>query len=224
MVEFAFGSVCLAFFIFTIWMWFDAGSSYGGSWEGSGQNKRRFFIAWYVGGVLSAGIVPMGMAVWYFRRIRPHVRSVPTVIVCSSCGQRAQYGKPCATCSAAAIRIVVRADAAAKSPEAVKTSVPSTTPERRTATAGAGWIPDPTSRHELRYWNGSVWTEHVTDATVTGIDPLPTTSEGRWEPDPTGRHQWRLWTGSNWSENVNDAGVVSIDPPLLSPRGGQSRE
>ncbi len=27
----------------------------------------------------------------------------------------------------------------------------------------AGWNPDPTGRHELRYWDGSTWTDHVSD-------------------------------------------------------------
>ena len=38
--------------------------------------------------------------------------------------------------------------------------------------APAGWIPDPRGRHELRYWDGSRWTEHVSDASVPGLDPL----------------------------------------------------
>lgn len=84
--------------------------------------------------------------------------------------------------------------------------------QRETNTEGAGcWMADPTSRHELRYWNGSRWTERVRDAGAAGIDPLPTTSAGTWEPDPTGRHQWRLWTGAGWSEHVNDGGIVTID-------------
>lgn len=81
-----------------------------------------------------------------------------------------------------------------------------------TTIEGAGrWMADPTSRHELRYWSGSRWTEHVSDAGVAGIDPLPTTSAGTWKDDPTGRHQWRLWTGSDWGEHVNDGGTVTID-------------
>jgi uncharacterized RDD family membrane protein YckC len=34
------------------------------------------------------------------------------------------------------------------------------------------WYPDPTGRHQHRYWDGSRWTEHVADAGVTGFDPL----------------------------------------------------
>ncbi len=34
----------------------------------------------------------------------------------------------------------------------------------------AGWQPDPFGRHEVRYWNGEAWTEHVSDAGVQGSD------------------------------------------------------
>ena len=36
----------------------------------------------------------------------------------------------------------------------------------------ADWHPDPTGKHELRYWDGTQWTEHVADAGVQGVDPL----------------------------------------------------
>ncbi|MEX2562311.1 MAG: DUF2510 domain-containing protein [Nitriliruptoraceae bacterium] len=43
----------------------------------------------------------------------------------------------------------------------------------------AAWHPDPLGRHELRYWDGQLWTEHVSDGGVTAVDPI---DEG---PDPT---------------------------------------
>ena len=36
----------------------------------------------------------------------------------------------------------------------------------------AGWFPDPMRRHQLRYWNGSEWSEHVADAGQTAVDPV----------------------------------------------------
>lgn len=36
----------------------------------------------------------------------------------------------------------------------------------------AAWHPDPRGRHQLRYWDGSVWTAHVADDGVTASDPL----------------------------------------------------
>jgi hypothetical protein len=36
----------------------------------------------------------------------------------------------------------------------------------------AGWNPDPTGRHEYRYWDGSTWTDDVSDSGVTSVDPI----------------------------------------------------
>jgi Protein of unknown function (DUF2510)/Bacterial PH domain/Short C-terminal domain len=38
--------------------------------------------------------------------------------------------------------------------------------------AEASWLPDPGGTHELRYWDGTAWTEHVSDAGQTAQDPL----------------------------------------------------
>jgi hypothetical protein len=35
----------------------------------------------------------------------------------------------------------------------------------------AQWAKDPGGRHELRWWDGTRWTEHVANAGVTSIDP-----------------------------------------------------
>ncbi len=46
------------------------------------------------------------------------------------------------------------------------------------------WYPDPSGRHQHRYWDGQVWTEHVSDHGRQGVDaitasaPLPTTGMG----------------------------------------------
>ncbi len=36
----------------------------------------------------------------------------------------------------------------------------------------AAWHPDPTGRHELRYWDGTQWTEHVSDQGVQTTSPV----------------------------------------------------
>lgn len=36
----------------------------------------------------------------------------------------------------------------------------------------ATWYPDPTSRHQLRYWDGRTWTDYVVDQGTQGVDPL----------------------------------------------------
>jgi hypothetical protein len=35
------------------------------------------------------------------------------------------------------------------------------------------WMPDPTMRHELRYWDGMTWTPSVSDQGVVANDPYP---------------------------------------------------
>ena len=65
--------------------------------------------------------------------------------------------------------------AAAASP-ATTTPQPAVAP---TATAQTGpapsvpanWYKDPSGRFELRYWNGSAWTEHVSTGGTQSIDP-----------------------------------------------------
>jgi len=36
-----------------------------------------------------------------------------------------------------------------------------------------GWYPDPARAHELRYFDGGTWSEHVSDHGVAAVDPLP---------------------------------------------------
>ena len=36
----------------------------------------------------------------------------------------------------------------------------------------AGWHPDPMGRHQLRYWDGNAWTDHVSTNGVQGTDSL----------------------------------------------------
>lgn len=43
--------------------------------------------------------------------------------------------------------------------------------QAQAAQAGA-WHPDPHGRHELRYWDGTVWTDHVSDDGQVSTDPV----------------------------------------------------
>jgi hypothetical protein len=36
----------------------------------------------------------------------------------------------------------------------------------------AGWHADPSGRHELRYWNGTAWSDDVSDKGVAAKDPM----------------------------------------------------
>lgn len=44
------------------------------------------------------------------------------------------------------------------------------------ASAAAGWHPDPSGRHQFRYWDGTRWTDDVSSRGLDGRDPLPTGS------------------------------------------------
>jgi uncharacterized protein YxjI len=40
------------------------------------------------------------------------------------------------------------------------------------STTPANWHPDPTGRHQHRYWDGTKWTDNVSDNGVTSTDPV----------------------------------------------------
>ena len=48
----------------------------------------------------------------------------------------------------------------------------STTGEAGAAAYPAAWYPDALHRHEMRYWDGQAWTEHVADQGQASIDPI----------------------------------------------------
>lgn len=48
----------------------------------------------------------------------------------------------------------------------------------------AGWFPDPTGRAELRWWDGTTWTEHVSNGGVVSSAPLRPAQEE--SPHPGG--------------------------------------
>lgn len=53
----------------------------------------------------------------------------------------------------------------------------------------SGWYPDPSRRHQHRYWDGAAWTAHVADGGVAGIDepnrPAPPVSPPVAPPPPS---------------------------------------
>jgi hypothetical protein len=48
---------------------------------------------------------------------------------------------------------------------------PTTPPQSTTPSVPAGWYSDPAGRFELRYWDGTAWTEHVSRAGQQYTDP-----------------------------------------------------
>lgn len=68
--------------------------------------------------------------------------------------------------SIAVTDVVGRGGAPVSAP--VSTAAPA--PGSTAAAAPAGWHADPSGRHQQRYFDGSQWTEHVSNAGVAGID------------------------------------------------------
>ena len=55
------------------------------------------------------------------------------------------------------------------------------------------WYPDPGRQHQYRYWDGQVWTDHVSDNGVSAVDPLPPPPED--QPTLSERmHQAHEWS------------------------------
>lgn len=72
----------------------------------------------------------------------------------------------------------------------------------------AAWYPDPEDALQLRYWDGSAWTERRTPAIRSGRevktgDVSQAPAEG-WYPDPEGRARLRYWNGAAWTEHLSD--------------------
>lgn len=44
-------------------------------------------------------------------------------------------------------------------------------PSQQPSSAPPGWHPDPSGRHQFRYWDGHIWTAHVSSYGVTAHDP-----------------------------------------------------
>ncbi|MFN6122789.1 MAG: DUF2510 domain-containing protein [Actinomycetes bacterium] len=67
------------------------------------------------------------------------------------------------------------APAASYEPQPAATSTPAATytpaPAAAVPAVPAGWYADPAGRFELRYWDGSTWTEHVSRAGQQYTDP-----------------------------------------------------
>lgn len=86
-----------------------------------------------------------------------------------------------------------------------------------TAEIAAGWFPDPTARHERRYWNGAAWTEHVFTAGSQSTDPMPTatdveTAEEATVADaPTSRRSARESAAAQNTVSTSPAQQVSAD-------------
>jgi len=48
----------------------------------------------------------------------------------------------------------------------------------------SSWQPDPTGRHQYRYWDGVQWTDQISDEGITGVDPMVVWTSPDQPPPP----------------------------------------
>ena len=58
--------------------------------------------------------------------------------------------------------------AAIPSSSAYPAPAPVQAPQAVPVSVAAGWLPDPTGMHRLRYWDGTSWTSSIDDGGLTG--------------------------------------------------------
>ena len=67
----------------------------------------------------------------------------------------------------------------ARAPPGRRSPRPATRTREHMSDIPAGWQPDPRGRHEYRYWDGSQWTDHVSDKGEVSSDPVADASRAQ---------------------------------------------
>ncbi len=92
--------------------------------------------------------------------------------------------------------------------------------------ADASWHPDPTGRHEMRYWDGQQWSESVSDAGVVTDDPpaWPQPPESSGLGLRSGQLRYVLGGGDQWP--VTDGAGTQVGWVVRGPfaLGGRSAQ
>ena len=104
-------------------------------------------------------IVTSGTNITAFARRAAVTAQVATAAVASAPATSATWSSTTASTAPVSTPVVT---------SAVNTSVASSVGD---AAAPANWYADPAGRFELRYWNGSAWTEHVSRNGQQSVDP-----------------------------------------------------
>lgn len=87
-------------------------------------------------------------------------------------------------------------------------------------TASADWYADPAGRHQVRYWDGTDWTDHVADAGVSATEPLETAAPAPTAPVPHSNPPAGGWMdkAKALAQDVVDDGKVLIDEVSAPPK------
>ena len=99
-------------------------------------------------------------------------------------------------------------------------------------TVAAGWHADPTGSHELRYWDGVTWSEHVSDSGVAAVSPvpagppLPPPSATPPPPPPPPAAAAAKSGGSSWMNKMKAAAQQAADQgkTMVDQAKGQASE
>ncbi len=78
------------------------------------------------------------------------------------------------------------------------------------------WYPDPSARHELRYWDGQIWTTHVSTGGRQSVDEGPIQAG----PVPVGSHsadrvQRQVQTQAGVVTSATGGGTIFTEPVLV---------
>ncbi len=88
----------------------------------------------------------------------------------------------------------------------------------------AGWYADPYRRHQVRYWDGAAWTEHVGDDGRQGTDPLDALDKIDSalvvdEADDAGKIRAQVtgegWDGAGLTGTSSGGGTLFSEPVLV---------
>ncbi len=82
------------------------------------------------------------------------------------------------------------------------------------AAAPPNWYPDPMGRHQLRYFDGTQWTEHVSSNGAQSVDPLHAGAVPVAAHDPS-RHQKQLDRAGVVAGSVQGGGSIFTEPVLV---------
>jgi hypothetical protein len=75
----------------------------------------------------------------------------------------------------------------------------------------AGWFDDPTGAHELRYWDGEAWTDHVADGGIASRSPVDLDADAtQASPPPERRVAARRGFPTGWLLVVAMLIVVAV--------------
>jgi uncharacterized protein YxjI len=78
----------------------------------------------------------------------------------------------------------------------------------------ANWYPDPAGRHELRYYDGSQWTEHVSSNGKQSVEPMAQAA-APVNATPTGKVQQQLAKAGVEAGAAVGGGTIFTEPVLV---------